>query len=425
MTSDDETAEREWLEFVVRGTLDRDGYQRERSLIELQAFGPQALPDMLPLVNNWVGVIRDRAVDQSVQLYGEATISQIVASLPALDGVQRGRRRSSGAWKQLYRAVWTRMRQLPAQVVTEVVLPSYPSADISVRRLCCRLLSDGALLTDAVGLALLAGEPDESTKTTIVQLMLQARCDDSTMTALLNHRSPAVRTEALRVRAAATSEPWAGFEEFLGDRSRAVREVAAQVARRYGLVPADVCRRRVAQQPTPGFVAGLGETGRDADFVLVEPLLRSPDPALLRAAVTAYASVRYEPAADVLQPLINHRHGSKAAYQAIVRLHVAVDGEQCYRDYLASRSAVVRRRLVLVLCDGPSWNALPWLLRLYRDLPDELRPVVLAKMTTWRPGTGPPTTQQIGAVRDALRDSRKIPFVVEELVQAALADRRR
>ncbi len=413
------------FEAVARGTLDRDGYQRERSLIELQAFGPRALPYLLPLVNNWVDVIRDRALDQSLRLYGEATASEIVASLPALEGVQRGRRRSGGAWKQLYGAVGNRMRQLPARAVTDLVLSSCSTAEVPVRRLCCRLLSDSALLSDEVGLALLAGEPDEPTKTTIARLMLKQSRDDATTGALLDHKSPAVRREALRARAAATSEPWPGFEAFLGDRSRAVREVAAQAARQYGLVPADLCRRRVAQQPTPGFVAGLGETGRDTDSVLVEPLMHSPDPALRRAAVMAYALVRYQPAVEILQGLITDPHGSKAAYQAIVRLHLVVDGERCYRDYLASRSPVVRRRLVLVLCDGPSWNALPWLLRLYRDLPDELSPVVRTTMATWRPGSGPPTAHQVDAVRDALREARRIPLAVERLVRIALVDRRR
>ena len=413
------------VEAVARGTLDRDGYQRERSLIELEAFGAGALPYVLPLVNNWVGVIRDRALDQAVRLYGEATADQLVASLPALEGVGRGRRRSRASWKRLYRAVCTRMGRLPAAAVTDALLPAYPSAAISVRRLCGCLLSDSGLLDDEVGFALLAGEPDESTKTTIVRLLLRRRHDDATMATLLSHKSPAVRREALRVRAAAASEPWPGFDGFLGDRSRAVREVAAQAARRYGLVPADVCRRRVAQRPTPGFVAGLGETGRDSDSALVEPLLRSSDPALLRAAITAYSLVCYEPSADLIQGLISHRHGSKAAYQAIVRLHVVVDAERCYRDYLASRSGVVRRRLVRVMCDGPSWDALPWLLRLYRDLPHELRPAVQAKMATWRPGTGPPSAQQVDAVRDALRESKTIPLSVEELVRAALTDGRR
>ena len=405
----------------------RSGYEREASLIALQDYGARALPYTLPLVNDWVDVIRDQALSICIRLYGEATAAQIWDSVPHLAQVQRGQRRTDASWRRLYRAVHTRMRRVttaPESSSTADLVSRYPTVDVAERQLWNGLLAASGLLTEDVGLELLAREPDESTKAALVRTMLRQQPDDATLTVLLGHKNAVVRREALRVAVRRDGLTWPGFDELLGDPSRAVRDVAATAARRHGVVPAEVCRQRVATQPTPGFVAGLGETGYDQDAALVEPLLHVDDPALLRAAVGAFAELRQQESAEVVYQMLSHPHGGKTALRMLRRLRLPVSGERCYRDYLASDSAVARRRLLRALCTGTSWDSLPWLVRLYRDLPDDLAAETEHAMLGWRPGFCEPTPEQCAALTDALRESRRVPIAVQQLARDALASAR-
>jgi HEAT repeat protein len=59
----------------------------------------------------------------------------------------------------------------------------------------------------------------------------------------------------------------------------------------------------VTTAPSPGSIAGLGETGVDADAHLLTPLLESFDPAFRAAAIRALTTLDSIPVDDVL-PLL-------------------------------------------------------------------------------------------------------------------------
>lgn len=403
---------------LVAGTFHPNGYYRERCLVALEAYGGRALPFALLLVNNWVAEIRDKAFAISKRLYGQATTRQVLDSLWFLEYIRQGRRRSDQIWQQLYHAAKLRIVQM-----TETLSPSdILKETVFTRRLYYKMLAEGGTLDDGMALTLLKREKDMFNKIKLADYLLELQpISDEIMAALLKNKVGAIRLAALHRKEKQANGLWLGAEAFLFDPNRSVREFTVYLCHKYrGADPVMLYRQHMAIDPQPGVIAGLGETGSQEDAALVMPFLKSEQPAVLKAAITAIASLLNRDAADILYRFVQHPHGGKTAFRLMLKMKMRIPCRRLYLDYLSSDSEILHQRIFRLICTGSNWDKAPWLIRLYNSLPPELLPIAWDQLLYWQVGYMKPTYSERKAVEDALHDTVSLPKKLRQSIEFSL-----
>lgn len=403
---------------LAAGTFHSNGYYREHCLLALEAYGGRALPFALLLVNNWVEAIRDKAFGISKRLYGQATVRQVLDSLWFLEYIRQGRRRSYQTWQQLYHAAKLRIVQMMETLSPGDILKE----NVFTRRLYYKMLAEGGTLDDGMALALLKRERDVFNKIKLAGYLLELQpISDGVMAALLKNKVGAIRLAALHRKEKQAKGLWPDAEAFLFDPNRSVREFTVYLFHKYkGADPVMLYRLRIAVDPQPGVIAGLGENGSQEDAALVMPFLKSEQPAVLKAAITAIASLLNRDATNILYRFVQHPHGGKTAFRLMLKMKMRVPCRRLYRDYFSSDSEILHQRIFRLICIGANWDKAPWLIRLYNSLPPELLPVAWDQLLYWQVGYMKPTYSERKAVEDALQDTVSLPKKLRQSIEFSL-----
>lgn len=266
------------LAATVVDSMYRDGRVRESAVAAMIVHPSRAtVPFVVLRCGDWVPQIRIRARRGLATLLASDPATYLPAALPIAAYIEQ---RFHGGWAMDHiRGV--------ARKSFDVVSPELLRARQGVAR---RLAYESGAWTyeDQVRFAL--REPD----TLVRQRAADAACaeaerrtDTATLRVLAGSRYTAVHTSAaIALVRLDTDVPAA-----LDDRSSLVRAYA----RTRFSDPVAHYRAMVASAPTPGAVAGLGETGHYADEPLLTSLLTHPDPAIRRAALTALSSLDIVP----------------------------------------------------------------------------------------------------------------------------------
>ncbi|NMO53140.1 hypothetical protein HH310_18325 [Actinoplanes sp. TBRC 11911] len=268
------------LAATVVDSMHRDGRVRESAVAAMIAHGSRAtVPFVVLRSGDWVPQIRIRARRGLATLLASDPAGYLPAALPIAAYLER---RYHGGWAMDHiRAV--------ARASFEVVAPELLRARGGVAR---RLAYESGTWTyeDQVRFAL--REKDMLVRMRAADAACaeaESRADTDTLRVLAGSRYTTVHVSAaIALVRLGTDVPAA-----LDDRSPLVRAYA----RTRFSDPVAHYRAVVASAPTPGGVAGLGETGRYADEPLLTPLLTHPDPAIRAAALTALAALDVVPEA--------------------------------------------------------------------------------------------------------------------------------
>lgn len=385
------------------------GYIREAAVRRLALVrGGDEMPPLLLRANDWVPQVRTPALDalrgRLVPAYAEAWVRWLHLVL------RLGGRGSADA-RPLVDAV---MALLRAPECADAVWAGLGSPDRTVRRTSFGLLERA----DGTGLRRLADESLRSDDVVIRRgaVRVVEALDDASLRAVLprlvRDPLPGIRRDALGLaarRIGADALPW--LRDALLDTAGGVRDAARDALQR--LAPMDFAAFYREQVAAGGArlaraVAGLGETGADADVEAVGPALDDPLPRVRAAAVRAVARLGGTAALPAVlasvadaSPSVS-RAAAAALLDGVRTLGIAPLGA-FYRD---SAQAHVRQTALSLLVARGKWESIPWILRALRDPDERIRRYAHTYLRQWkqrfnRVGSQP-TPDQLRELRQAL-----------------------
>lgn len=322
-------ARRTARETLADAACSGDGYLREAAVGRLAiSRDPEAVPLLLIRCVDWVAPVREAARRAVVSKLDEPALRAMLPLIAVL------RRRQVDDWMPaLFREA------LPHLLDTALALEDRESRR-AAHRDALGLLSRERLLAIAVR------DNDFVVRTLCGNALLdRGECVEE----LLAAGPPKVRMRALTLVGRA--------EEYLADRTSAVRSMAQALVLKAGGDPAGHYR---AMPVSPGVLAGLGETGTAADAALLEAHLGDERPLIRRTAVRGLR--RIAPESTAVTPLLTDP--SPAVTRQVVEfLRGRFVEVAALRDLLApGRPVHTRRAAAALLRDRDTW------LRLHTDL---------------------------------------------------------
>ncbi|WP_433890529.1 hypothetical protein [Streptomyces sp. CA-111067] len=339
---------------VALASAHPDGRVRERTVRRLvELLGDGQLPaDLLPFLilrtADWVRPVRDRARAALAVLLDAEPQRFVPAALPVTLLLAR-RERGGFAERQVRTALLSAPR-------TDLVQQLLAAPDPLVRRFVLRAALDSRRLPLAALVAITKRDGDRrcrgmAAEAAVREAVWTARTD--LLRQLAGSRDPDVRVVALTglVRTGLGAE----VTSYLDDTSPLVRAVARDAVRRAGGDAPGWYRSALAAAgtPAPGAMAGLGETGRAGDAVLLTPLLGHPESAVRAAALRALRVLDAVPVRATV-PLLRDP-STKVIREATAALRTVVgqlpDG--LARSLLADRDRAAVRRAGFRLLNEP------------------------------------------------------------------------
>lgn len=337
---------------VLRASA-RDGHLREAAVAEIERLDERlALPVLALRAADWVPQVRDRARRACLGYLARDPL----ATLDLLTVASLLRRRMHGEW--LAAILDQTLTQIP-----EVRTAALGSAERLTRRAAYAVRG---LTADERKAGLRDG--DLAIRLSCAKAL--AGSDDPEVRRLLRTSgTAALRVLSIRDRADALA--------MLADRSTLVRAHAQLELRRSGEDPAAYYRKL----PGPGAVAGLGETGTDADAPALLPFLDDERPRVRAEAIRGLRRLGCVPRERLVTMLVSDP-SPRVARQAMLSLLGCAEliDEKILLDLLTRDRRHLAHRL---LCARDTWTRLVVDLRLALDPAEPLREEAMRDLRNW------------------------------------------
>lgn len=363
---------------LVFSTFHPNGYIREQAVAAL-GTDPQTLPAVLLRCNDWVAQVRRAALESLERLLDVADGAEIAAALPILEKLRRsGRCRMDDILPLFFQAF---------QKDPDLLRLGLESGDVRARRLCISLLPtlgepDAAYLVERV-----KREPDPFLRKLLYQTLLGLGVEGMALSRrFLGDKYPPNRVLALEYLADHGAEDlFTQTVALLIDKSGRVREAAREV-----VVQADkdfdlrqFYRERLSIRPAVA-IFGLGETGNRADCPAIAGFLSHPQPAVVRAAMTALMGLdpeRYVGA--VTEKLATDQPGVVKTAAVLLARHRSFDPDRVFAILQASPVENTRLKCaVLLFCTG-KWDRLTYALTLLGSGFEKLDQACQRQLVDW------------------------------------------
>ncbi|GAA3797068.1 hypothetical protein [Amycolatopsis tucumanensis] len=374
---------------VLARALGRDGRLREAALTRLDER--IALPVLAIRAADWVPQVRERARRECLRhLFRDPMTAVDLFPFACLL-----RPRVQGEWLAV---TLEGMLRTP-----EVRSAALASPDVLTRR---AVYASGR--ADVGELTAGLRDADLKIRLTCAQA-LAGSTDPEVLRLLRGSGTAALRAQAIR-------DP-ADARPALADPASLVRAYAQFVLRRAGEDPAPHYRELVAAAASPGAVAGLGETGTEADGALLLPLLADPRPKVRAETVRALRRLRVVPAAR-LAPLLSDP-SPRVARQVVLALRgcaAEIDEAALHGMLDPGQPAHRRRNAFQLLSARDTWTRLALDLRLLLGPDEPLRETARTDLSNWfAHGSATTYTAPRGERAAELRDlvSRAEPLLGE------------
>lgn len=401
---------------LVFSTFHPNGYIREQAVAAL-GTDPKALPAVLLRCNDWVAQVRQAALESLTHLLEIAGVAEIAASLPVLEKLRRsGRCQLDDILPLFYRAFRRDPNLLPLGL---------ESGDVRARRLCISLLpdlgtADMPYLTERV-----KQEPDPFLRKLLYQTLLDLGADGMDLSRrFLGDKYPPNRVLALEYLAEhGTEDLFRQAVALLMDKSGRVREAAREV-----VVQADkdfdlrqFYLDRLPVRPAVA-ILGLGETGNRKDCQAIGNFLAHPQPAVVRAAMTAL--MRLDPekyTGAVTEQLATDQPGVVKTAALLLGRHRDFDQDRVFAILQASQVENTRLKCAVLLFRTGKWDRLTYALALlgggYEKLDQACRLELMAWIHTYNRSYAPLGEEQRRRILALLNEKGAYlhPAVVNQL----------
>lgn len=363
---------------LVFSTFHPNGYIREQAAAAL-GTDPQALPAVLLRCNDWVAQVRQAALESLTHLLEIADAAEIAASLPILEKLRRsGRCQLDDILPRFFRA----FRRDPS------LLPlGLESGDVRARRLCISLLPDLGNVDIHALTERVKQEPDPFLRKLLYQTLLDLGADGMDLSRrFLRDQYPPNRVLALEYLVDHGAEDlFRQAVALLMDKSGRVRAAASEV-----VVQADkdfdLRRFYLDRLPVRPAVAilGLGETGNREDCGVIENFLAHPQPAVVRAAMTAL--MRLDPekyTSAVTEQLATDQPGVVKTAALLLAKHRDFDQDRVFAIQQATSVENTKLKCAALLFRTGKWDRLTYALTLLGGGYEKLDQACRLELTAW------------------------------------------
>lgn len=375
----DRICSREVRQSVLRlGTFHPNGYFREKCMWML-AYDEASFPCLMLRLNDWVERIRDTAYELLADRLGAAATDTAVAMLPYFSQTKKGRRYAF--WQmQAVEEILRKKILLHLNEISLDKLRDYPSA---TKRFLYQLLLTPKVLSKENADRLLEREKNGNEKAFMIRLILhEYPCCDTEVERYLKNKSPIVRKKALEIKYDRLGGEWEGLETCLLDTAKGIRSDVCYILRKH--TDFDILSFYKTKLHTPKeavAILGIGENGSAKDACVLTEYLSCGQPGLIKNAMRALSAVGAVGLDDVYWKYLHDADAgiSKTAYLAIRRSSLFYGAKRLYQAYQDSSYTHVRKHLLYLLVQEPSWERLPCLLQLYQSCdgcPDKMQMLV-------------------------------------------------
>lgn len=347
---------------LALGTFHPNGYFREKCLDELKAYGGEALPYTLLLINNWVQPVREKAFEASVEIIQKASSLEIMRGLAFMEQLRLSDRRSKNHLEQLYSIVEKRLFHEEDFRISEI-----QTLDTYERRICYKTFSLAYLKRNIT--TLYKNEKDAFNRLQIAKRIIDVFHEQHLLMLFLADKFTPIRIKALE-SLAMNKDNTMLIKQFLFDSSSTIREYVRFLFRKEDIFDVvEEYRIQIRKQATVGGILGLGETGDESDIPQIKPFLSEENSTSIRkAAFIAMANIMKSDGEEFLCQHLSYVWSSKPAFRMIIARNYRFPCKRYYIDFLAIKNPAIQRRYLYLLIRGYTWDRLPWLIRLYPSL---------------------------------------------------------
>lgn len=344
------------------GLISSNGYVRERSLASLSEI-PQALPDILLRCNDWVDVIRSRALVIAVELIPQCdcqTLTRAITSLARLDGAER-------CGKEAYFILESKFCKKATGMLDIDTMKQLPH---NARKYAFDCLLWKGVFTVAQAITLYQIERDCFFQRKILEYIYQSEpqtpdlCDEA-----IQCKNPWIREAGLWCKYRRQNDSWPGIEKLLLDKCNRIQDGAIYIIKHHS----DLCLRdffveAILRDATIPAIKGIEKCGdQDAAKMLLDYLPTLSGKRLSQALITISVLLRNE-CESIYWEFLGHPSASvrRSAMKALAK-YCRLEPREIYYKCIAFENGSEVRQLIHMLLGANSWKRLAYVLKLYLD----------------------------------------------------------
>lgn len=348
------------LNTLYSGLSSGNGYVREKSL-ELLNGTPEALPEILLRCNDWVKVIRNRALVIAIELIpccDGQTLTRAISSLAKLDCSER---RSSAAYEMLLKRFCDK-----ANGILDVgLLSQFPK---NVRKFAYKLFLGRNVLTLEDAVALYPIETDCFLKRDLLEYIyrIDAQIPDLCDDAILD-KNPWIREAGLWCKYRKLNNSWSGVEKLLLDKCNRIQDGAIYILKHHSDIDLrDFFIQAALLEPSIPAIKGIEKCGdHNAAKVLLDYLPTLTGKRLAQALIAISVLLRNECEATYWEFLGHPSAGVRRSAMKALAKYCRPEPRQIYNKCVALENGPEVRQLIHMLVGANSWKRLTYVLKLY------------------------------------------------------------
>lgn len=363
----------EYLSVLKLGTFHGNGYYRQKCMEALASY-EETLSFLVLRLNDWVSPIRESAFSLVQKRLETCGIHELFEALPMFAKVKDSRRRSDEHVLQIDRQI---MSILSAKI-SVMPVDDIHTYDVNIKNAIYRIVSKSRILDEDSMKRLLELEKTGYGKTVLIRGIFQHyQCDEEQIRQCLQSNSSIVRYYALLYRYKKQQNIWHGIETMLMDKSRRIRDYVSYVLKKHSdFSVLDYYKKRLKENVTSIAILGISEHGSRPEIGIIKPFLHAEDEHIAAAALQAYGRLAVQEGEELYwRYLFDCRQMiSTRAYRMIWKYNICYGAATLYHAYLCHENTRLGEYLLNLLLREPSWERLPFILRLYgkENLPETI-----------------------------------------------------
>ncbi|WP_050638121.1 hypothetical protein [Candidatus Stoquefichus sp. SB1] len=351
---------------LIMGSFHPSGYFREKCLKLLSAY-PHTLSFIFMRMNDWVPEVQNAAYRITKSQLSECTIEEFIELSYVFMKVKKSLRRQQDQFDDMEKLYITYLKEC----LTLLDIHYLCHLDVFIRKTFYQISIEHSLLSIDIVEELLTREKDSFCLLMLTRYLLQSeQLDMSQLQLYLHHPTFYVRKEAIFRYYAIVQNVWDGIEDFLLDKSYAIRDYIRFLLKKH--TEFDCLSFYLQHLNYRVGILGVGECGTQQDIPVLIPFLEHHDEKIVKVTIQALSHLMKDNGFQIYwRFLLDERVSlSKAAYQSIIKYKVHYGAKCVYEEYLKVSCEHQKRYLLRILLAEDSWERLPYLLAMY-NYPDE------------------------------------------------------
>ena len=344
------------------GLTSGNGFIREKSL-ELLNGTPEALPEILLRCNDWVEIIRNRALVIATDLIPCCDGHTLARAIPSLAKLDCSERRNGAAYELLLKRFCDK-----AKGILDVgLLNQFPK---NVRKFAYRLFLGMNVLTLENAIAVYPLETDCFLKRDLLEYIyrVDAHTPDLCDEAILD-KNPWIREAGLWCKYKMLNTSWTGVEKLLLDKCNRIQDGAIYILKHHSEINLrDFFVQAALLEPSIPAIKGIEKCGdHNAAKVLLDYLPVLTGKRLSQALIAISVLLRNECEATYWEFLCHPSASVRRSAMKALAKYCRPEPCEIYKKCVALENGPEVKQLIHMLLGANSWKRLAYVVKLYLD----------------------------------------------------------